>query len=61
LGGEKGRGQEVMDTLVAQIDAIGGKFKEIDVQLEQLRKAVRVLENTVAELQRRLETGARKR
>jgi len=59
--GEKGRGEEVIDTLIAQIDAIGGKFKEIDVQIEQLRKAVKVLENTVADLQRRLEAGTRKR
>lgn len=59
MRGEKGRGQEVIDTLTAQIDAIGGKFKEVDVQIEQLRKAVRILENTVADLQRRLE--ARKR
>lgn len=47
---------ERIDMLVAQMDAISGKFKEVDVQLEQLRKSVKVLENTIADIQRKLAT-----
>jgi predicted nucleic acid-binding Zn-ribbon protein len=42
--------------LVAHMDAISGKFKEVDVQLERLRKSVKVLENTIADIQRKLAT-----